>query len=103
MRVLEGKQITDEEDTGQRILRIKGKVKRAGKTQGRNESGERHKRNNGNNTKLVEKQTLQIAEKEEVMNKRTNNPSECTNNFFTKAGRDESSILLMCSCIYPYP
>ncbi len=37
MRVLEGKQITDEEATGQRILRIEGKMKRAGKTQGRNE------------------------------------------------------------------
>jgi hypothetical protein len=36
MRVLEVKQITDEEDTGQGILRIEGKVKRAGKTQGRN-------------------------------------------------------------------
>jgi hypothetical protein len=70
MRVLEGKQITDEEDTGQRILRIEGKVKRAGKTQGRNERGERDKRNNGNNTKSVEKRTLQIAEKEEVTNER---------------------------------
>ncbi|CAK9215554.1 unnamed protein product [Sphagnum jensenii] len=103
MRVLEGKQITDEEDTGQRILRIEGKVKRAGKTQGRNERGERNKRNNGNDTKSIEKRTLQIAEKEEVMNERTNNPSKCTSNFFTKAGRDESSILLMCTCIYPYP
>lgn len=70
IRVLEGKQITDEEDTGQRILRIEGKVKRAGKTQGRNERGEREKRNNGNNTKSVEKRTLQIAEKEEVTNER---------------------------------
>lgn len=70
IRVLEGKQITDEEDTGQRILRIEGKVKRAGKTQGRNERGERDKRNNGNNTKSVEKRTLQIAEKEEVTNER---------------------------------
>jgi hypothetical protein len=70
MRVLEGKQITDEEDTGQTILRIEGKVKRAGKTQGRNERGERDKRNNGNNTKSVEKRTLQIAEKEEVTNER---------------------------------
>jgi hypothetical protein len=34
MRVLEGKQITNEEATRQRILRIEGKVKRAGKTQG---------------------------------------------------------------------
>jgi hypothetical protein len=70
MRVLEGKQITDKEDTGQRILRIEGKVKRAGKTQGRTERGERDKRNNGNNTKSVEKRTLQIAEKEEVTNER---------------------------------
>lgn len=70
IRVLEGKQITDEEDTGQRILRIEGKVKRGGKTQGRNERGERDKRNNGNNTKSVEKRTLQIAEKEEVTNER---------------------------------
>jgi len=70
MRVLEGKQTTDEEDTGQRILRIEGKVKRARKTQGRNERGERDKRNNGNNTKSVEKRTLQIAEKEEVTNER---------------------------------
>jgi hypothetical protein len=70
MRVLEGKQITDEEDTGQRILRIEGKVKRAGKTQGRNERGEREKRNNGNNTKSVERRKLQIAEKEEVTNER---------------------------------
>jgi hypothetical protein len=70
MRVLEGKQLTDEEDTGQRIFRIEGKVKRAGKTQGRNERGEREKRNNGNNTKSVEKRKLQIAEKEEVTNER---------------------------------
>jgi hypothetical protein len=70
MRVLEGKQITDEEDTAQRILRIEGKVKRAGKTQGRNERGEREKRNNGNKTKAIEKRTLQIAEKEEGTNER---------------------------------
>jgi hypothetical protein len=44
MRVLEGKQIADEEDIGQRILRIEGKVKRAGKTQGRNKRGERETR-----------------------------------------------------------
>jgi len=49
-------------------------VKRARKTQGRNERGERDKRNNGNNTKSVEKQTLQIVEKEEVTNERMNNP-----------------------------
>jgi len=35
-----------------------------------NERGERDKRNNGNNTKSVEKRTLQIAEKEEVTNER---------------------------------
>ncbi|CAM6008829.1 unnamed protein product [Sphagnum balticum] len=100
MRVLEGKQITDEKDTGQRILRIERKVKRAGKTQGRNERGERDKRNNENNTKSVEKRTLQITKKQEVMNERIIHLNVPT--IFSQRQGEMKALFSSCApCIYP--